>query len=119
MERLNYIKINELTVIDLHIITIFVTILFFVGMFGVLLIRRDFILTLISVELMLLAAVLNLIAFSAFFGSIDGEVLIVFILVIAAAETALVLAIIYNFYTLFQTIDLNFLEVNNKNTVVL
>ncbi|MEC4678730.1 MAG: NADH-quinone oxidoreductase subunit NuoK [Nitrospirota bacterium] len=69
------------------------TVMFVIGLVGVL-IRRNFLIILFSIELMLNAANINLIAFSRHHGEIDGQVISLFIITIAAAEAAIGLAII-------------------------
>lgn len=66
--------------------------LFFIGLLG-LLIRRNILLVLLSIELMLNAANLNFIAGSALHGHLDGQVSAFFVMVIAAAEVTIGLAI--------------------------
>ncbi len=82
--------------------------LFFIGAAGVL-VRRNAIVILMSVELMLNAANLALVAFSRRLGSIDerGSVFVVFIFVIAAAEVAVGLAIILSAYRNRPTVDVD------------
>ena len=69
------------------------TTLFVVGLIGVL-IRRNFLIILYAIELMLNAANINLVAFSHYFQAVDGQVIAMFIITIAAAEAAVGLAII-------------------------
>ncbi|MEC4680716.1 MAG: NADH-quinone oxidoreductase subunit NuoK [Nitrospirota bacterium] len=68
-------------------------ILFMTGLVGVL-IRRNFIVVLMSVEIMLNAANINLVAFSHYLNSMTGQMSALFIIAVAAAEAALGLAII-------------------------
>ncbi len=83
-------------------------ILFFIGTAGVL-VRRNAVVILMSVELMLNATNLALVAFSRRFGSIDerGSVFVVFIFVVAAAEVAVGLAIILSAYRNRPTVDVD------------
>lgn len=69
-------------------------ILFTLGVFGIFLNRKNVIVILMSVELMLLAVNINLVAFSAFVGDLTGQVFALFILTVAAAEAAIGLAIV-------------------------
>ena len=71
--------------------------LFCIGLFGVMT-RRNAVSILMSIELMLNAANINLVAFSAYGGGITGQVFTVFVITIAAAEAAVGLAIIVNLY---------------------
>ena len=83
-------------------------VLFFIGTAGVL-VRRNAVVILMSVELMLNATNLALVAFSRRFGSIDerGSVFVVFIFVVAAAEVAVVLAIVLSSYRNRPTVDVD------------
>lgn len=67
--------------------------LFTIGVFGVFLNRKNVIIILMSIELMLLAVNINLVAFSAFLGDIAGQVFALLILTVAASEAAVGLAI--------------------------
>ncbi len=69
------------------------TVMFVVGLVGVL-VRRNFLIILYGIELMLNAANLNLVAFSHHFQAVDGQVLTLFTITIAAGEAAVGLAII-------------------------
>ena len=72
--------------------------LFTLGMFGIFLNRKNVIVILMSVELMLLAVNINLVAFANFNGDLVGQVFALFILTVAAAEAAIGLAIIVVYY---------------------
>lgn len=69
------------------------TTMFVIGLIGVL-IRRNFLIILYAIELMLNAANLNLIAFSHYFNAVDGQIITLFTITIAAGEAAVGLAII-------------------------
>ena len=73
-------------------------ILFTLGIFGIFLNRKNIIITLMSVELILLAVNINLVAFSAFLGDIVGQVYALIVLTVAAAEAAIGLAILVAYY---------------------
>jgi NADH-quinone oxidoreductase subunit K len=73
-------------------------ILFTLGIFGIFLNRKNVIVILMSIELILLAVNLNLVAFSAFLGDIIGQVFALLVLTVAAAEAAIGLAILVVFY---------------------
>ncbi|MDO6965741.1 NADH-quinone oxidoreductase subunit NuoK [Rhizobium alvei] len=73
-------------------------ILFMLGAFGIFLNRKNVIVILMSIELMLLAVNTNMVAFSAFLNDITGQVFALFILTVAAAEAAIGLAILVVFY---------------------
>lgn len=72
--------------------------LFTLGILGIFLNRKNVIVILMSVELMLLAVNINLVAFSAYLGDITGQIFALFILTVAAAEAAIGLAIIVVYY---------------------
>jgi NADH-quinone oxidoreductase subunit K len=73
-------------------------ILFTLGIAGIFLNRKNVIIILMSIELILLAVNINLVAFSAFLGDIVGQVYALFVLTVAAAEAAIGLAILVVFY---------------------
>ena len=72
--------------------------LFVIGIFGLFLNRKNVIILLMSIELMLLAVNINLVAFSSFMHDLVGQVFALFVLTVAAAETAIGLAILVSFY---------------------
>lgn len=80
-----------------HYLTV-AAILFTMGVFGIFLNRKNVIVILMSIELMLLAVNLNFVAFSAFLGDLTGQVFTMFILTVAAAEAAIGLAIMVVFF---------------------
>ena len=77
---------------------ILAAILFTIGIFGIFLNRRNIIVILMSVELMLLAVNINFVAFSSFMNDLTGQVFAMFILTVAAAEAAIGLAILVVFF---------------------
>jgi NADH-quinone oxidoreductase subunit K len=83
------------------------SILFGLSLVGILLNRRNVILLLICIELMLLAVNTNFVAFSHFYGQNAGEVFVFFILTIAAAEAAIGLAIVLLLYRNRGEINVN------------
>jgi NADH-quinone oxidoreductase subunit K len=80
-------------------------ILFAISMAGIFLNRRNVILMLMAIELMLLAVNLNFIAFSRFLGDMAGQVFVFFILTVAAAESAIGLAILVLLFRNTGSID--------------
>ncbi len=80
-----------------HYLTL-AALLFTLGVFGIFLNRKNVIVILMSVELMLLAVNINFVAFSAFMGDMVGQVFTMFILTVAAAEAAIGLAILVVFF---------------------
>jgi NADH-quinone oxidoreductase subunit K len=69
-------------------------VLFCIGVAGIFINRKNVIVLLMSIELMLLAANMNFIAFSHFLGNAAGQIFVLFILTVAAAESAIGLAIL-------------------------
>ena len=80
-----------------HYLTV-AAILFTIGVFGIFLNRKNVIIILMSIELMLLAVNLNFVAFSAFLGDLIGQVFALFVLTVAAAEAAIGLAILVAYF---------------------
>jgi len=80
--------------------------LFVIGFFGVLL-RKNTLVIFMSLELMLVASTLALVAFSRFNGTLDGNVFVFFILTIAAAEVAVGLAIIVALFRMRRTVQVD------------
>ncbi len=78
--------------------------IFTVGIVGIVLNRRNVILILMAIELLLLAVNLNFVAFSAFLGDPAGQVFTLFVLTVAAAEAAVGLAILVVYFRLRGTI---------------
>ncbi|WP_225029400.1 NADH-quinone oxidoreductase subunit NuoK [Xinfangfangia pollutisoli] len=87
-----------------HYLTV-AAVLFVIGIFGIFLNRKNVIVILMSIELMLLAVNLNLVAFSSFSGDLVGQVFTLFVLTVAAAEAAIGLAILVVFFRNRGTID--------------
>jgi NADH-quinone oxidoreductase subunit K len=80
-----------------HYLTV-AAILFTVGIFGIFLNRKNVIVILMSIELLLLAVSINLVAFSAFLDDLVGQVFALVVLTVAAAESAIGLAIIVVYF---------------------
>ena len=80
--------------------------LFFIGMFGFL-IRRNLIVLFMSIELMLNAVVLNLVAFSNHFQSVHGQVFGIFVIIVAAAEAATGLAILIALFRISRVVNVD------------
>ncbi len=72
--------------------------LFVTGIFGIFLNRKNVIIILMSIELVLLSVNINLVAFSAYLGDLTGQVFTLFILTVAAAEASIGLAILVCFF---------------------
>jgi len=89
-----------------YILNIVIT-LFLIGVLGLVLNRKNILITLMSIELMLLAINLNFIIFSIYLDDLAGYVFVLFILTIAAAESAVGLAILTIYYRLKNTIRMD------------
>lgn len=85
-------------------------ILFSIGIVGIFLNRKNVIIVLMAIELMLLAVNLNFIAFSHFLQDIAGQVFVFFILTVAAAESAIGLAILVVLFRNIQSINVDDLD---------
>ena len=80
-----------------HYLTVAAT-MFVIGIFGLFLNRKNVIILLMSIELILLSVHINLVAFSSFLGDLVGQVFTLFVLTVAAAEAAIGLAILVCFF---------------------
>ena len=82
-------------------------VLFCISVAGIFLNRKNVIVLLMSIELMLLAVNINFIAFSRQFGDPDGQIFVFFILTVAAAEAAIGLAILVTLFRSRRTINVS------------
>jgi NADH-quinone oxidoreductase subunit K len=80
-------------------------VLFTLGIFGIFLNRKNLIVILMSIELMLLAVNINFVAFSSFLNDLAGQVFTMLVLTVAAAEAAIGLAIVVVFYRNRRSIE--------------
>ena len=85
-------------------------ILFVIGVLGIFLNRRNVILMLMAIELLLLSVNINLVAFSAYLGDMTGQVFAMFVLTVAAAEAAIGLAIMVIFFRRRGTIAIDAID---------
>jgi len=86
-------------------------IIFTIGIIGIFLNRKNIIVVLMSIELILLAVNINLVSFSVFFNDLIGQIFTLFILTVAAAEAAIGLAIIVAYYRNTGTVHVE--EINS------
>lgn len=100
---------NIITDIGLNHYLVLSVIIFSLGMAGVLL-RRNLIVLLMCIELMLNAVNISFIAFSKFSGKIDGQVMVFFVMTIAAAEAAVGLALAVSIFKRFKEVNIRFFE---------
>ena len=87
-----------------HYLTV-AAILFTIGIFGIFLNRKNVIIILMSVELMLLAVNINLVAFSAYLQDLTGQIFALLVLTVAAGEAAIGLAILVTYFRNRGTIE--------------
>ncbi|HET9463189.1 MAG TPA: NADH-quinone oxidoreductase subunit NuoK [Thiobacillus sp.] len=85
-------------------------ILFAISVLGIFLNRKNVIILLMAIELMLLAVNMNFIAFSHYLGDIHGQIFVFFILTVAAAEAAIGLAILVVLFRNLNTINVDDLD---------
>ena len=81
-------------------------ILFFIGVFGVFY-RKNAIIVFMCIELMLNGVNLSFVAISRYFGHIDGQIFVFFVMAVAAAEAGVGLAIIINIYRNLNTVNVD------------
>ena len=84
-------------------------VLFAIGLYGVLA-RRNAVLILLAVEVMLNAVALNFVAFGAYRGDVTGQVVAIFVICVAAAEVGLALGILLRLHRNRQTVDVDRLD---------
>jgi NADH-quinone oxidoreductase subunit K len=85
-------------------------VLFAISIVGIFLNRKNVIILLMAIELMLLSVNMNFIAFSRYLGDVNGQVFVFFILTVAAAESAIGLAILVALFRNLQTINVDDLD---------
>ena len=100
---------NFLTEVGLNHYLILSALLFVTGMTGVLL-KRNIIVMLMSIELMLNAVNISFVAFSKYLNNVDGQIMVFFVMTIAAAEAAVGLAIAVTIFKRFKEINIKFFE---------
>lgn len=101
---------NLLFNIDLPHFLLLAIAIFSIGLIGVVFNRKSVIHIVLCIELMLLGVNINMLALSAYFQELTGQIFTIFILTVAAAEAAIGLAIIINYYRNKASIDVN--EIN-------
>jgi len=90
--------------------TIFSFLLFLVGMLGIFTTRKNIIIILMSVELMLLAINVNFVVYSVYLDDLYGQVFALFVLTVAAAESAIGLALLVAYYRVKGTVATLFIN---------
>lgn len=95
--------------ISLHHYLILSTILFTIGVIGVL-IRRNALMILLALEIMLNSVNLSFVAFSRYTGNLNGQIFVFFIITIAAAEVAVGLAVLIALFRNKKSVDTNYIK---------
>lgn len=103
------LETNVFTQIGLEHYLVLSAILFSIGMAGVLL-RRNLIVLLMSIELMLNAVNISFVAFSKYNSNIEGQIMVFFVMTIAAAEAAVGLALAVSIFKRFKEVNIRFFE---------
>ena len=96
--------------IELSDFLILGAIMFCISLAGIFLNRKNIIIILMAIELMLLAVNMNFVAFSHYLGNVDGQIFVFFILTVAAAEAAIGLAILILLFRTKRTINVDQLD---------
>jgi NADH-quinone oxidoreductase subunit K len=91
--------------ITLQMVLVLSGLLFAIAVAGIFINRKNIILLLMCMELLLLSANMNFVAFSRYLGNIDGQVFVFFVLTVAAAEAAIGLAILVVLFRQRQSIN--------------
>lgn len=107
MQETNVVQL--FTNIGLEHYLVLSALLFSIGMAGVLL-RRNVIVLLMSIELMLNAVNISFVAFSKYNGNLEGQIMVFFVMTIAAAEAAVGLALAVSIFKRFKEVNIRFFE---------
>lgn len=86
------------------------TVLFLIGILGIFLIKKNIIIILMSIEMMLLAININFVLFSIHLDDMTGQVFALFVITVAAAESAIGLAILVVYYRIKGIVSINFIN---------
>jgi NADH:ubiquinone oxidoreductase subunit K len=103
--------------ININFILIITSIVFFIGLLGIVLNRKSVLIIIMAIELMLLAVNLNFAVFSIYLDDIVGQIFVLFILTIAAAESAIGLSLLTVFYRLKNSIELEPIKIKQNSKV--
>lgn len=98
---MNFIVINFLLISS---------IMFLIGIFGIFLIKKNIIVVLMSIELMLLSININFVLFSIYLDDLTGQIFALFVLTVAASESAIGLAILVIYYRIRGLISINYIN---------
>ena len=92
--------------IELLFLSILICLIFVIGLIGVIINRKNLILILLSLEILFLAVNLNFAILAVYLDDIVGQIFVIFILTIAAAESAIILALVTCLYQLKNSIEI-------------
>jgi NADH-quinone oxidoreductase subunit K len=84
--------------------------MFLIGIFGIFLIKKNIIVVLMSIELMLLSININFVLFSIYLDDLTGQIFALFVLTVAASESAIGLAILVIYYRIRGLISINYIN---------
>ena len=84
--------------------------MFLIGVFGIFLIKKNIIVVLMSIELMLLSININFVLFSIYLDDLVGQIFALFVLTVAASESAIGLAILVIYYRIRGLISINYIN---------
>jgi len=93
-----------MVLVNINFILFFIAVLFTIGVIGLVLNRKNILIIIMSIELMLLSVNLNFIVFSIYLDDLLGQLFVLFVLTIAATESSIGLAILSSYYKLKNTI---------------
>lgn len=96
--------------INLNFLLLITIFLFTVGLLGLILNKKNFLIVIVSIELLLLAINLNFVVFSVYLDDLVGQIFVLFILTIAATESAIGLAILILYYKINNKISIDFVK---------
>ena len=104
------LKKNYMIFINLNFLLLITIFLFIVGLLGLILNKKNFLIVIVSIELLLLAINLNFVVFSVYLDDLVGQIFVLFILTIAATESAIGLAILILYYKINNKISIDFVK---------
>ena len=101
---MGFLNFIFMVLVNINFILSFVALLFTIGVIGLVLNRKNILIIIMSIELMLLSVNLNFILFSIYLDDLLGQLFVLFVLTIAATESSIGLAILSSYYKLKNTI---------------
>jgi NADH-quinone oxidoreductase subunit K len=101
-------------IININYVLIILVVLFFIGILGLVLNRKNILITLMALELILLGVNLNFVVFSVYLDDIVGQIFVLFILTIAATESSIGLALLMVYFKLKNSIHMEKIRKSKK-----